>query len=52
LARLLSSTEKQLVALEDRLGLNPESRLRLGISQVRVRSELDRFQDWCKGQDE
>lgn len=42
-ARLLSDVESKLVALEDRLGLNPESRLRLGISSVEHKSKLDEF---------
>ena len=40
-SRILMDTEAKLVALEDRLGLNPESRLRLGISAVEHESQLD-----------
>ena len=42
-ARLIADTEKQLGGLEDRLGLNPESRLRLGISSVEAQTKLDQF---------
>ena len=42
-AKLLEQTEGKLVPLEDRLALNPESRLRLGISQVESQSKLASF---------
>ena len=42
-AKLLSEVEGRLSPLEDRLGLNPESRLRLGISSVEHQSKLDAF---------
>ena len=42
-AKLLQETETKLVPLEDRLGLNPESRLRLGISSVESQSKLASF---------
>tara|TARA_R110000822_G_scaffold15559_3_gene53596 strand:- start:846 stop:1286 length:441 start_codon:yes stop_codon:yes gene_type:complete len=42
-AKLLEQTEGKLVPLEDRLGLNPESRLRLGISSVESKSKLASF---------
>ena len=42
-AKLLQDIETKLVPLEDRLGLNPESRLRLGISSVESQSKLATF---------
>ena len=42
-AKLLEQTEGKLGPLEDRLALNPESRLRLGISQVESQSKLASF---------
>lgn len=42
-ARLLSDVETKLMALEDRLGLSPEARLRLGLAASNVRSALDAF---------
>ncbi|MBE80942.1 MAG: phage terminase small subunit P27 family [Gemmatimonadetes bacterium] len=42
-AKLLAEVEGRLSPLEDRLGLNPESRLRLGISSVEHQSKLDAF---------
>jgi P27 family predicted phage terminase small subunit len=42
-ARLVGDVEKQLSTLEDKLGLNPESRLRLGISAIEKQSKLDAF---------
>lgn len=42
-ARLLADTERQLLPLEDRLGLNPEARLRLGLAATEMKSALDRF---------
>jgi P27 family predicted phage terminase small subunit len=44
-AKLLAECERQLLPLEDRLGLNPESRLRLGLSAAEMKSALDRFAD-------
>ncbi len=41
--RVLQDIEQKLVALEDRLGLSPESRLRLGISAVEHKSKLEAF---------
>jgi len=43
LARVVSEIEGKLVALEDRLGLSPQARLNLGISQVEVKSKLDSY---------
>ena len=42
-ARLIGDVEGQLLALEDRLGLNPEARLWLGISAVEHKTKLDAF---------
>lgn len=42
-ARLLSDAEAKLQSLEDRLGLNPEARLRLGIAAVEKESKLAAF---------
>ena len=42
-AKLVQDIEAKLVPLEDRLGLNPESRLRLGISSVESQSKLATF---------
>jgi P27 family predicted phage terminase small subunit len=42
-ARILSDVEAKLVPLEDRLGLSPESRARLGIVTVEAESKLDSF---------
>jgi P27 family predicted phage terminase small subunit len=42
-ARFLSDVEKAMSGLEDKLGLNPESRLRLGISAIEKESKLDQF---------
>ena len=44
-ARMISDLEGKLQSLEDRLGLNPESRLRLGITAVEHQSALDAFLD-------
>ena len=44
-ARSLADIESKMTSLEDRLGLNPESRLRLGLAQAQVRSALDAFED-------
>ena len=41
--RALDTTEKELRALEDRLGLNPEARARLGIAAAEAKSKLDAF---------
>jgi len=43
LARVLQDLETKLVALEDRLGLSPEARLRLGITAAEHKSRLDEF---------
>ncbi len=42
-AKLLDSVDSKLQALEDRLGLNPEARLRLGIATVEGQSKLAAF---------
>ena len=42
-ARMVSDIEGRLATLEDRLGLKPEARLRLGITAVEHRSKLDAF---------
>ena len=42
---MLSEVEGRLGPIEDRLGLNPEARLRLGIAAVEHQSRLDRFLD-------
>lgn len=42
-ARYLSDVESAMSKLEDKLGLNPESRLRLGISAIEKESKLDQF---------
>lgn len=42
-ARALSDVEKRLVSLSDRLGLNPDSRLRLGLTQAKVVNALEEF---------
>jgi len=42
-ARMVSDLEGRLATLEDRLGLNPEARLRLGITAVEHQSRLDKF---------
>jgi P27 family predicted phage terminase small subunit len=42
-ARLLYDAEAKLTTLEDRLGLNPEARLRLGISAIEKETKLDAF---------
>jgi P27 family predicted phage terminase small subunit len=44
-ARMVDALEGKLQSLEDRLGLNPESRLRLGITAVEHQSALDAFLD-------
>ncbi len=44
-AKILDSVETKLTSLEDRLGLNPEARLRLGIAAVEHKSRLDAFLD-------
>ncbi|MGW0522858.1 phage terminase small subunit P27 family [Crossiella sp. NPDC003009] len=41
--RAVDSIETKLAQLEDRLGLNPDSRIRLGLSAAELRSELDVF---------
>lgn len=42
-ARMVGDIETRLTTLEDRLGLNPEARLRLGITAVEHQSRLDAF---------
>lgn len=42
-ARILSDVEGKLQSLEDRLGLSPESRIRLGIATVERESKLSAF---------
>ena len=42
-ARHLDSIEKELRAIEDRLGLNPEARARLGLATIEHKSKLDAF---------
>ena len=42
-AKMVSDLEGRLATLEDRLGLNPEARLRLGITAVEHQSRLDAF---------
>ena len=41
--RILSDVESKLVPLEDRLGLSPESRARLGIATVEAETKLSQF---------
>lgn len=46
LARMVESTEQRLQSIEDRLGLNPESRIRLNIQTNTLRrSALDAFDE-------
>lgn len=46
LARMIEALEQRLVTLEDRLGLNPEARIRLNIQSENLRkSALDAFLD-------
>lgn len=42
-ARILSDIESKLVPLEDRLGLSPESRARLGIATAEAANALEQF---------
>ena len=42
-ARMVNDLEGKLTTLEDRLGLNPEARLRLGITAVEHKPRLDAF---------
>jgi P27 family predicted phage terminase small subunit len=44
-ARLLLDIEGKLPALEDRLGLSPEARLRLGLAVAETKSKLDAFRE-------
>ena len=44
-AKLIDSIESKLVALEDRLGLNPSARYSLGISSVEHTNKLAAFLD-------
>lgn len=43
LARMLRTLEAELGKLEDRLGLNPEARLRLGLASKTTKSALGEF---------
>lgn len=43
LVRVVQDVESKLVALEDRLGLSPEARVRLGIAAAEHQSKLDQF---------
>jgi len=43
LARMLLDIETKLMPLEDRLGLSPEARLRLGLAVAETQSKLDAF---------
>ena len=40
---MVNDLEGKLTTLEDRLGLNPEARLRLGITAVEHKTRLDAF---------
>lgn len=42
-ARLLADVEAKLTPLEDRLGLSPEARFRLGVGAAQAKSALDAF---------
>jgi P27 family predicted phage terminase small subunit len=42
-ARLITEIETRLGPIEDRLGLNPESRLALGLTAIAHKSRLDEF---------
>ena len=42
-AKLLSDVETKLTPLEDRLGLSPEARIRLGLAVTETKSRLDAF---------
>lgn len=44
-ARLIAEVDSKLQSLEDRLGLNPEARIRLGIATVEQKSRLQEFLD-------
>jgi P27 family predicted phage terminase small subunit len=44
-AKLLDSIEGRLGPIEDRIALNPEARLRLGITSVEHNTKLERFLD-------
>lgn len=44
-ARLLQDVESKLLPLEDRLGLSPEARIRLGIGALEHKSRLDLFRE-------
>jgi len=43
--RLIAEVDSKLQSLEDRLGLNPEARIRLGIATVEQKSRLQEFLD-------
>lgn len=43
LVRVVESIEAKLLPLEDRLGLNPEARIRLGISTLEGKTKLEEF---------
>lgn len=42
-AKLLIDVESKMLQIEDRLGLNPESRLRLGMAEITRVTKLDQF---------
>jgi len=42
-AKLLQDVETKMLQVEDRLGLNPEARLRLGVAELTRETKLDRF---------
>jgi len=44
-ARLVLDIEAKLPVLEDRLGLNPDARLRLGLAVAETKSRLDKFRE-------
>jgi len=44
-ARLVLDIEGKLPPLEDRLGLSPEARLRLGLAAAETKSRLDKFRE-------
>ena len=44
-AKFINDVEAKLLQLEDRLGLNPGDRLRLGITALEHKSRLDKFKE-------
>ena len=42
-ARMVADIEGRLTTLEDRLGLNPEARMRLGLTGAELKTKLDAF---------